>query len=49
MFAIVMTHKDEDITFNVVCAHDESEIPDLVSLYLNYLDNPPKPPSEVAP
>jgi hypothetical protein len=31
----------EEISFNVVVANDESEIPDLVAHHLNFLQNPP--------
>ena len=41
MFNITTKHNGEDINFNVVCASSESEIPDLVSHHLDYLDNPP--------
>jgi hypothetical protein len=41
MFAIATTHNDETITFNVVCASDKSEIPELVLHHLDFLDNPP--------
>lgn len=41
MFNITTKHNGEDINFNIVCASDESEIPDLVSHHLDYLDNPP--------
>lgn len=41
MFAITTTHNGEEITFSVVCAADESEVPDLVAHHLEFLDNPP--------
>lgn len=41
MFAITTTHNGEEITFNVVCAADESEIPDLVAHHIDFLENPP--------
>ena len=39
-FAITTDYKGNSITFNVVVANDESEIPDLVKHHLSYLDNP---------
>ena len=41
MFAITTTRNGEEITFNVICAADESEVPDLVAYHLDFLDNPP--------
>jgi hypothetical protein len=41
MFAITTTHNGAEITFNVVCANDEAEVPDLVAHYLDFLDAPP--------
>jgi hypothetical protein len=41
MFNITTKHNGEDINFNVVCASSETEIPDLISHHLDYLDNPP--------
>ena len=54
MYNITTQHNGEEISFNVVCANDESEIPELVEFHLNYLDNPmpvviaepPKPTKE---
>jgi outer membrane lipopolysaccharide assembly protein LptE/RlpB len=40
MFKIVTQHNDEEISFDVVCANDESEIPELIECHLNFLDNP---------
>jgi hypothetical protein len=40
-FAITTEHNEKEITFIVVCANDESEIPDLVAYHLAYLDAPP--------
>ena len=40
MYKIVTQHNDKEISFEVVCANDESEISELVSHHLNYLDNP---------
>jgi hypothetical protein len=34
-----MEYKDEIIRFNVVCAKDEDEIPDLVAHHIEYLDS----------
>ncbi len=41
MFAITTTHNDAEITFNVVCVNDESEVPALVAHHLAFLDAPP--------
>ena len=41
MFAITTTHDGAEITFNVVCANDEAEVPDLVAHYIDFLDAPP--------
>lgn len=41
MFHIKMEHNGDNIAFNVVCAEDESEIPDLIQVHLDMLDNPP--------
>lgn len=54
MYNITTQHNGEDISFNVVCANSESEIPELVNFHLNHLDNPatvapvepPKPTKE---
>ena len=40
-YVIEMTHNDQDLKFSVVCAKDESEIPELIQGYLNFLENPP--------
>jgi hypothetical protein len=40
MYNIVTQHNDKEISFDVVCANDESEISELVKHHLNYLDNP---------
>lgn len=39
-YSIATTHDGEDISFTVVCASDESELPDLVAYHLAYLDAP---------
>jgi hypothetical protein len=39
-FCIQTIHNGKNISFNVVCANDESEIPALVDLYINFLDAP---------
>lgn len=44
MFAVTTTHNNKEITFNVVCAADESEIPELIANHLNFIENPPSPP-----
>ena len=40
-FAITTTHNEKEITFNVVCANSEDEIPELVAYHLAFLDSPP--------
>lgn len=53
-YRITTQYNGEEISFNVVCANDESEVPELVQFHLNYLDNPapvvpvepPKPTKE---
>jgi hypothetical protein len=40
-FAITTEHHGKEMTFNVVCANDESEISDLVAHHLAFLDAPP--------
>ena len=40
MFSIKTKHNGKEVTFNVVCANNESEIPALVDLYIQYLDTP---------
>ncbi|HEV8077877.1 MAG TPA: hypothetical protein VGP45_05780 [Marinobacter sp.] len=42
-YVIKMTHNEQDLSFSVICAKDESEIPDLIQNYLDFLDNPPAP------
>lgn len=49
MFHIEMEHKGQNITFNVVCAESESEIPELINQYLEMLDNPPKVEAQTTP
>jgi hypothetical protein len=39
-YSIATTYNGEDISFTVVCASDESELPDLVAYHLAYLDAP---------
>lgn len=39
-FEITTENNGEEITFNVVCANDESEIDGLVEYYLNFINNP---------
>lgn len=41
MFKITTEHNGKEISFNVVCANNESEIPALVDLYIKFLDAPP--------
>lgn len=41
MFKITTEHNGKEISFNVVCANNESEIPALVDLYINFLYAPP--------
>ena len=43
MFRIETENNGVPVSFNVVCASDESEIPELVAHHLNYLNNPPAP------
>jgi hypothetical protein len=40
MYKITTTNNGEEITFNVVCANDESEIEGLVQYHLNFINNP---------
>lgn len=40
MYQITTTNNGEEITFNVVCAEDESEIEGLVQYHLDYINNP---------
>jgi hypothetical protein len=49
MFKITTKHNGEEISFNVVCANDESEIPALVEFYINFLDAPPPVYPQQAP
>jgi|688.fasta_scaffold504360_2 hypothetical protein len=44
MYKITTTNNGEEITFNVVCASDESEIEDLIQFHLDCINNPPNPP-----
>jgi hypothetical protein len=49
MFHIKMKHNGKDIGFNVVCAVNDSEIPELVAFHLNALDNPPVIQAQTTP
>lgn len=40
MYRITTENKGEEITFNVVCANDESELDGLVEHHLNFINNP---------
>ena len=40
LFRITTENNGEKVTFNVVCANDESEIEELIQVYLDYLNNP---------
>ena len=40
MYRITTTNNGEEITFNVVCANDESEIDGLVKYHLDFINNP---------
>jgi hypothetical protein len=40
MYRIATKNNGEDISFNVVCANDESEIEGLVEFYLDSINNP---------
>ena len=40
MYKIATTNNGEEITFNVVCASDESEIEGLIQLHLDFINNP---------
>ena len=40
MYRITTTNKGEEVTFNVVCANDDSEIEGLVQYHLNFINNP---------
>lgn len=39
MYTVEMEYNDELIRFNVVCAEDESEMPDLVAHHIEYLNS----------
>jgi len=49
MFKITTEHNGKEISFNVVCANNESEIPDLIDVYINFLDAPTPVYSQQAP
>jgi hypothetical protein len=49
IYRITTELNDETINFNVIVAEDESEISDLVELYINHLTNPPSLPPEPTP
>lgn len=51
MYRITTTSNGKEISFNVVCANDESEIEGLVQFHLGFINNPqPIVPQEpVAP
>jgi hypothetical protein len=49
MFKITTEHNGKEISFNVVCANNESEIPDLVDVYINFLDATPPVYSQQTP
>ena len=40
MYRITTTNNGEEVTFNVVCANDESEIEGLVQYHLDFINNP---------
>jgi hypothetical protein len=40
MYRITTTNNGEEITFNVICANDESEIEGLVEYHLNFINDP---------
>ena len=40
MYRITTTNNGEEISFNVVCANDESEIEGLVQYHLDFINNP---------
>jgi hypothetical protein len=49
MYRITTTNNGEEITFNVICANDESEIEGLVEYHLNFINDPqPVVPQEKA-
>ena len=39
-FNITIQHNGKEINFNIVCASSESEIPDLVTHYISFLEAP---------
>jgi hypothetical protein len=39
-YSITTTNNGEEITFNVVCAKDESEIEGLIQFHLDFINNP---------
>lgn len=49
-YEITTENNGEKITFNVVCAKDESEIDGLVEYYIDFINNPkPVVPQEPVP
>lgn len=49
MYRITTTNNGEEISFNVVCANDESEIEGLIQFHLDSINNPnPIVPQEPA-
>jgi hypothetical protein len=40
MYRITTINNGKEITFNVVCANDESEIEGLVQFHLDFINNP---------
>ena len=40
MYRITTTNNGEEVTFNVVCANDESEIEGLIQFHLDSINNP---------
>jgi len=48
-FEITTDFDGSQVTFNVIVANDESEVPDLVEHHLNYLKNPTPVYSEPEP
>ena len=51
-YLITTENNGEEITFNVVCAKNESELDDLVTFHLNFLNTPtviPSAPPEPTP
>jgi len=50
MYKITTINNGEEITFNVVCAKDESELDGLVAYHLDFINNPqPIIPQEPVP